>query len=84
MTVVSYFAGFCPLKNYHCQYFQGKELGQCKARPLIREQGEWPLRHKGARSMALNKEGSKESGFFLFVCFCLLPVKTIFGEFVRN
>ncbi len=29
---------------------------------VIREQGEWPLRPKGARSMALNEEGSREQG----------------------
>ncbi len=29
---------------------------------VIREQGEWPLRPKGARSMASNKEGSREQG----------------------
>ncbi len=28
----------------------------------IREQGEWPWRPKGARSMDLNKEGSREEG----------------------
>ena len=29
---------------------------------VIREQGEWPLRQKGAKSMALSKEGSREQG----------------------
>ncbi len=29
---------------------------------VIKEQGEWPLRPKGARSMALNRQGSREQG----------------------
>ncbi len=29
---------------------------------VIREQGEWPIRPKGARSMAKNKKGSREQG----------------------
>ena len=35
---------------------EGTSLG------VIMEQGEWPLRPKGARSMAQNKERSREQG----------------------